>query len=174
MSKAPHAACALPEPQRIEYLTAVASILHADGAVVDSEIAKLRALCDALDVSAAGTEEVVAAARQPDPARVSRIVAGYREKDLRFTLLTDAILLAYADGSVDVGESEEIASWAQVLDISTSQAVLIGRYVAEVVHGQDEGMGNLSKDLASGLAQFGPQVPAKGSIRWLYVKLGGK
>ncbi len=184
MSK--HPACELPEPQRIDYVTAVGSILYADGKVSETELEKLRDLCTALELSPAGVEQVVgafreadaglspimAAVQQPEPARVSRIVAGYRDKDLRFTLLTDAITMAYVDGSVDVGESEEIASWAQALEISTAQAVLIGRYVAEVVH--SKAGTDLSKELAAGLADFAHQVPGKGSIRWLFVKLGGR
>jgi uncharacterized tellurite resistance protein B-like protein len=186
----PHPARGLPEPQRIDYLTAVGSILFADGTVSESELEKLRHMCLALELSPAGVEEVIgafadaggaqlsplaAAGQQPDPARVSRIVAGYRNKDLRFTLLTDAIVMAYADGRIDEGESEEIASWAEALQISTAQAVLIARYVAQVV--SDEGEGDdkdLSKELAAGLAEHANQVPNKGSIRWLFVKLGGK
>src|SRR5262245_44049722 len=101
---APHPARNLPEPQRIDYLTAVGSILFADGTVSESELEKLRQMCRALELSPAGIDDVIgafaeggeqispiaAAAQKPDPARVSRIVASYRNRDLRFSLLTDA------------------------------------------------------------------------------------
>jgi len=165
----PHAADELSMEKRVDYLVAVGSIVYADGAASADELAVLTMLCSVLDLTPRGIEVVLTAARRPDAARVAEIVAGLEGAKLKQALLTDAILVAFADGRVAREESREIAEFASALGISAAEASQIGKYVEEViVEAEDHA---LSRALAEGLAETGavPQ-PARG-VKWLYRKL---
>jgi hypothetical protein len=82
-----HAARSLPEEKRLEYLIAVASLVYADGDVDETELAVLRKLGAVLEITPAGMEKVVAAAKSPDHAQVAGILAHFRGEDLRYALL---------------------------------------------------------------------------------------
>jgi uncharacterized tellurite resistance protein B-like protein len=165
----PHAASELTMDKRVDYLVAVASIVYADGRATTDELAVLGMLCSVLDLTPRGVEVVVAAARRPDPARVAEIVAGLEGDRLKHALLTDAILVAFADGRVAYEETREIAEFADALGIGIAQAALIGRYVEEIIVAADGH--DLSKALAEGLAETHAQLqPARG-VKWLYRKL---
>jgi uncharacterized tellurite resistance protein B-like protein len=167
----PHKARSLPENRRMDYMTAVASVVHADGEVDDMELEVLRLLGEVLDVKPPDMERVIAAARSPDHARVEQILATFRDDPLRFSLLTDAILVAFADEKLAAGETEEIAEFAEALHISTSQAVMIARYVESVlVDGEKH---DLARALAEGLADASSHVHPPRGVRWLYRKLTG-
>jgi uncharacterized tellurite resistance protein B-like protein len=164
-----HTARNLPEDQRLEYLVAVASMVCADGQVAESELEVVRTLCEALAVSAETAKNVLAAARHPDRARVDATASRLRGHPLRYALLTDAILVAFADGKVLPGESEEIAELADALGISRAHAGLIGRYVETVIVGEEHPA--LSKALSDQLAEHASHVHPPRGVRWLYRKL---
>jgi uncharacterized tellurite resistance protein B-like protein len=167
----PHKARTLPEDRRIDYITAVAAVVHADGEVDDMELEVLRLLGEVLDVKPADMVHVIEAAQNPDHARVEEILASFSEDAIRFSLLTDAILVAFADEKLASGETAEIAEFAEALHISTAQAVTIARYVESVlVDGEKH---DLAKALAEGLADASSHVHPPRGVRWLYRKLTG-
>jgi tellurite resistance protein len=165
----PHAAGELTMDKRVDYLVAVASIVYADGRATTDELAVLGMLCSVLDLTPRGVDVVVAAARNPDPARVAEIVAGLEGDRLKHALLTDAILVAFADGRVAYEETREIAEFARAVGIGTAQATLIGRYVEEIIVAADGH--DLSRALAEGLAEANAQLHPPRGVRWLYRKL---
>jgi len=169
---ASHPAAGAPEQDRLDYLTAVASIAWADRVLDPSESAKLEELRAMLGVPAEATERFAAATGAPDPEQISRIVARFRKDVLRVALLTDVLLMTFADGHVAAGEAEQIARFAGVLGLDTAQAVLIGRYVECVVQGQAEDA--LSRDLAGKLAALPGPVPPQSVIGSLAVRLRGR
>ena len=164
-----HAASELHMDRRVDYLVAVASIVHADGNASPDELAVISMLCNVLDLTPRGVDVVLGAARRPDAARVAEIVAALEGDRLKHALLTDAILVSFADGRVAREESREIAEFASAVGISAAEASLIGKYVEEVIV-EAEGH-SLSRALAEGLAEINavPQ-PARG-VKWLYRKL---
>jgi tellurite resistance protein len=164
-----HAAAELMMDKRVDYLVAVASIVYADGTASPDELAVLTMLCTVLDLTPRGVEVVVDAARRPDAARVAEIVAGLEGDRIKHALLTDAILVAFADGRVAREESREIAEFASALGVSAAHASLIGKYVEEVIV---EAQGHeLSRALSEGLAESHAEPqPARG-VKWLYRKL---
>jgi uncharacterized tellurite resistance protein B-like protein len=175
-----HRARSLPEAERIEYLTAVASLVVADAHVDDAELAVLGRLCRALDVSAEAQERVIAAARSPDRAAVERALAEVaKDADLRTSLLADAIVVAFADGKLMPGETQHIDDFARRLGLTQAQAVLISRHVEAIVRAERAASGDatspmtrLSSELAQGLTAEGDARRRDGSVRWLWRALG--
>ena len=173
----PHAARELPEPRRVDYLIAVAAMAYADHEVVDAEVDTLRRLAGVLGVPEARFARVEAAARKPNEARVEVILDGFRQDACRLALLTDAILVAYADRRIAPGEPEQLAKFAAVLGVPVAQAVLLGRYVGGVIQGrasEDAETYDLSRALAADLGQAAPKVRSPGGLRALFGKLTGK
>jgi uncharacterized tellurite resistance protein B-like protein len=167
----PHKARTLPEDRRIDYITAVASVVHADGEVSELELEVLRLLGEVLDISPAAMPRILEAACNPNRERVEYILGSFRSDPMRFALLTDAILVAFADEKLAAGETEEIAEFAEALHISTGQAVTIARYVeSALVDGEKH---DLAKALAEGLADASSQIHPPRGVRWLYRKLTG-
>jgi uncharacterized tellurite resistance protein B-like protein len=173
-----HAALVLTESERIDYLTAVASLVLADQEIDERETARLRGLCKALGVSAAGEDAVIASASAPNHKKVAEIIADIKKDNaLSVALLTDALVIVFADGKLAQGETETVATLARALSVPTSQAVLIARHVEKVLaaEGNEPASGQgapLSKDLATGLTADSAALPKAGPIRWLYKKLG--
>ena len=168
-SNAPHPARELPEPERIDYLTVVASVVLADQVAAAEEIAQITELCREVGLSDAGREQVLAAAKHPDPAVVDATLARLKTHiELRVSLLTDAIVIAFADGKVAATESRDISRIADALEIESGQIGLIARYVESVILERDEQA--LSRELGKGVAaehRAGPGV-GPSAIRWLH------
>lgn len=129
MSNAHHPALDVPEEERVDYLIAVACMAAADNRTSPEEIAQLREMCQAFDVSEAGTERVVEAARSPHDVATNEILARLGDSEMRYALLVDAIAVARADGRFDHAESDELMLLADRLSIPRGQAVLVYRYV---------------------------------------------
>jgi len=167
----PHKARSLPEDRRLDYITVIASMVHADGHVDEVELEVMRLLGEALDIPDKLMAGVIEAARAPDPQRVDALLASFGDDPLRFSLLTDAILVAFADEKLAAGETEQIADFAEALHISTAQAITIARYVESVLVDNDKK--ELAKALEEGLADAASHVHPPRGVRWLYRKLTG-
>jgi uncharacterized tellurite resistance protein B-like protein len=165
----PHAALGLPEEQRRRYLLAVAAIVYADGALDPVELDVLRLIAQVIGLPDETVDATIAQVKDPDRERIDAILGELDNEELRHALLADAILVAFADGRVTATESRELAEYAERLGISTAQAVLVGRYVEEVVLGEREH--TLSKALAVGLADAKAGLHPPRGLRWLYRKL---
>jgi len=177
-----HAARGRSESERVDYLIAVASVVLADSHIDDAELAVLRRLCRALEVSSSSEEIVVEAAKSPARAKVESILGEIRrDVALRVSLLADAILVAFADGKLDRAETTLIADFAQRLSVSTGHAVMIARYVESVLMADRPGAPRavddskmLSSSLADGLTAEWQARPKPAVVRWLYGALGGR
>jgi uncharacterized tellurite resistance protein B-like protein len=146
-------------------------VVHADGEVSELELEVLRLLGEVLDISPRTMPRIIEAACNPDHEKVEYILGTFRHDPIRFALLTDAILVAFADEKLAAGETEEIAEFAEALHISTAQAVAIARYVeSALVDGEKH---DLAKALEEGLADVSSQVHPPRGVRWLYRKLTG-
>src|SRR5262245_54576956 len=152
----PHKARSLPEDRRLDYITAVAAMVHADGEVSELELDVLRLLGEVLDISPQAMPRILESACNPDHRKVEYILGTFRDDPLRFALLPDAILVAFADEVLAAGETEEIAEFAEALHISTAQAVSIARYVESAL--VDSEKHDLAKALAEGLADASSYV----------------
>ena len=162
-----HPACDIPEQDRIDYLMAVASIAWADGVTDRVELMKLSEMCAALGVTGEGAGRVAAAASVPDRAMVERILRRFRKDPLRVALLSDVVLITFADGRVATGEAEHVGQVARELDLDIAQAILIGRYVEAAIQGRADDA--LSRELAQKLASL--PVPHHSVVRDLFDRL---
>lgn len=165
MAKNKHPMAELPENERIDYLRAVANIASCDGAVMDGEVDQLRSMCKTLDLGDKATGKVLGALYDPDTVPLEQILEGYAHKDSRFTLLTDALFVAYADGPINSLEEGVIKGMAGKLRIDDHQIAAIRQYVEatrRAAKGGDtqQDLKNLGANVAAGLASVGVPVTA--------------
>lgn len=127
-----HKATELPVEQRTEYLLVVASMAAADKKVDPAELAKLRDLCKAFELPPAEMGEVLAAADGPSAERVRAALKRLRDSELKFTLITDCLFMAYADGSIGKEEEAEVRGIADSLGVAEAQVAALRKYVEAV------------------------------------------
>jgi uncharacterized tellurite resistance protein B-like protein len=121
------------EDEKIDYLSLVGTIVAADGNISDEEISKLREFCTTIGVSGMGTGMIIAAVANPSGIDLQPILSRLSRTDLKFTLLTDMLFMAQADGIVAPGETEEIQKVAALLNITQEQIEAITKYAEAVV-----------------------------------------
>lgn len=165
MGKDKHPMAKLPEDERIDYLRAVATIASCDGTVKDTEADLIRSLCKTLELSDKATGKVFGALYDPETVPVNQILSSYSYKEERFTLLTDALFLAYADAPMNPAEEAAIKSMANDLRIDDNQIAAIRQYVeaartASKAGDTSDDLKKLGSDVAAGLASVGVPVAA--------------
>ena len=175
-SRHAHPAAALPEPLRIEYLGALASLVLADGTRHPEEQGRLRQLCSALGLPPAAWATVEGAMAAPNFARIEESLRIFKaDESLRFRLMLDAMVVAFADGKLDPSESLELAGFASVLGFTGEQVLTLARYVEATLGkpGASVTGPSLTATLESGLEGI-PVEPgsARAAIRWLHKTLG--
>ena len=164
-----HPARRLPEADRLEYLAIVASVAYSDRVIYESEADRILDIGRDLGLGDAAVRAFVEDIG-PDVQRSHEVAARFRDdKDLATRLLTDVILVAFADGMVQSSEAVEVAQFAKALGISTGQATMLGRYVESVLlASEDADVGELSRSLAVGMTTVPPNPYG---IRRLYKAL---
>ncbi len=133
MTNKTHDARNIPLADRVAYATVVGSMAAADDVVDTAELEKLAALCAALGLPADETERVKLAAQSHHPDEARAALERLANVDLRFTLYTDCLLLAYADDQVAPQERTALADIAATLRITDEQAAALEDYV-KVAH----------------------------------------
>jgi uncharacterized tellurite resistance protein B-like protein len=136
MNAQQHPLANYPEVERVDYLSIVASIASADGKVTDDEITKIREFCGAIGIGDIGIGMIIAAVEDPSVVDLQPILTRLSQTDLKFTLLTDMLFMAHADGIVVPGEEEEICKIASMLNITPEQIEAINKYVEAVISAQ--------------------------------------
>jgi uncharacterized tellurite resistance protein B-like protein len=134
MSRLDHEAIDNPLEERIGYATVVALMAAADDEVDERERNHLTKLCDALALPSEATKEVLAAAEAAEGVDVKQAMSVLRGSDLRFTLFTDCLLVAYADEEVVPAEEEQLQELAGALAIDDEQQAAL-RKLARAMHG---------------------------------------
>jgi len=132
----PHEALAVPLAARIDYLMIIASMAGADVVLAAEETDKLRQLCRELELPDADAARVLTAAHSPT-AKVERHLEALTASPLRFTLLSDCLALAYADGEYSKGERKEIHALARALQIDDAQVTALEEAGAALRKAQD-------------------------------------
>ena len=171
-----HPAGQLPRDELVDYMVAVASMAAAGGKVHAEQIDGLRVSCKALELADRDVDRVIAAAAKPDEAQVEEVLARLKKSDLRFTLLTDLIILALVDGKYARAEREYAAQVARSLDIAEAQLAVFEKY-ADAAHraagaGSSSGLDfkKLGGDVSASIVSVGvpiAAVAAAGSVSGL-------
>lgn len=140
------------EKEKVAYLSIVATLVSADGEVSDKEIANIRALCKAVDLSAEGIGKIIAVAENPNTAPINQYINDLKSSELRFTLLTDMWFLAYADEKLETSEINHINEIGSKLNVSQEQIAALKKYVDAVIKASKAGEGANMKDLGGDVA----------------------
>ena len=149
-----------PEDQKIDYLCLVASIAAVDGVMSNDEISTLREFCERIGIGAPGIGVIIGTIGEPSGLDGHVILSRLAHTDLKFTLLTDMLCMAYADGRISPAEREEIDSLAAKLEISPAQIRAVDEYLKTVLARHADEMDELANNASYILIQVGIPVEA--------------
>ena len=109
------------EPEKTAYLSAIAALATADRQASAPEAEFLQRLAQQAGLSDAATRQVLAAADSANNQTVQQSLDQLKSSDLRYSLVTDLISLARADGTYSAGEEEMVGKMAAYLGINPEQ-----------------------------------------------------
>ena len=109
------------EAEKTAYLSAIASLATADREASQAEGQFLQALAQQAGLSAGATQQVMAAAQDANNQTIQQNLDALKGSDLRFSLVTDLISFARADGSYANDEEAMISKMSQYLGINPEQ-----------------------------------------------------
>ena len=109
------------EAEKTAYLSAIASLATADREATGAETEFLQALAQQAGLSGGATQQVLAAAQDSSNQSIQQNLDALKNSDLRFSLVTDLISFARADGSYANDEEAMISKMSQYLGINAQQ-----------------------------------------------------
>ena len=109
------------EVEKTAYLSAIASLATADRQASGAESQFLQALAQQAGLSGGATQQVLAAAQDANNQSIQQHLDVLKNSDLRFSLVTDLISFARADGSYANDEEAMIGKMSQYLGINQAQ-----------------------------------------------------
>ncbi len=109
------------EEEKTAYLSAIASLATADRQASGAETQFLQALSQQTGLSGGATQQVLAAAQESNNQSIQQHLDVLKGSDLRFSLVTDLISFARADGSYANDEEAMIGKMSQYLGINQQQ-----------------------------------------------------
>ena len=109
------------EEEKTAYLSAIASLATADRQASGAESQFLQALAQQAGLSGGATQQVLAAAQDSSNQSIQQHLDVLKGSDLRFSLVTDLISFARADGSYANDEEAMIGKMSQYLGINQEQ-----------------------------------------------------
>ncbi|MCB9680705.1 MAG: TerB family tellurite resistance protein [Alphaproteobacteria bacterium] len=116
---------------RRTYARLVGAIVTADDVVTADELRAMRDLCRRLALAPSVADEIVDACRRPDSGDMREQLYALRDSDLRFTLLTDMVVLGHADGKYDVTERRQVRALAALMLVRDDQVLAIEQTIAD-------------------------------------------
>ena len=125
------------EEEKTAYLSAIASLATADRQASGAEAQFLQALSQQAGLSGGATQQVVAAAQDASNQSIQQHLDVLKGSDLRFSLVTDLISFARADGAYANDEEAMIGKMSQYLGINPEQKQVLETVVdqaATVAH----------------------------------------
>jgi uncharacterized tellurite resistance protein B-like protein len=115
------------------YLAAIASLATADHQADQQELSYLEDLCDAADLPEIQKAEVTSAATDKTGQGLSQHLDALKNSELRFSLVTDMIAFARADGAYHEKERQQIEKVAQHLGVNQQQFSLLDQFTEKAV-----------------------------------------
>ena len=109
------------EQEKTAYLSAIASLATADRQASGAESQFLQALAQQAGLSGGATQQVLAAAQDANNQSIQQNLNILKNSDLRFSLVTDLISFARADGAYANDEEAMIGKMSQYLGINAEQ-----------------------------------------------------
>ena len=147
------------EAEKTAYLSAIASLATADRQASVAETEFLQHLTQQAGLSAGAAQQVLAAASDADNQSIQHNLDQLKGSDLRFSLITDLISFARADGAYSNDEEAMVAKMAAYLGINSEQKQTLETVVdqaANVSHDpQDPGKQGFLSGLGDKLSSVG-------------------
>jgi uncharacterized tellurite resistance protein B-like protein len=109
------------EPEKTAYLSAIASLASADREASAAEVQFLQALAQQAGLSAGAAQQVLTAAQDSTNESVKQNLDTLKGSDLRFSLITDLISFARADGAYANDEEAMVGKMAAYLGVNPEQ-----------------------------------------------------
>ncbi|AMJ67533.1 TerB family tellurite resistance protein [Hymenobacter sp. PAMC 26628] len=109
------------EAEKTAYLSAIASLATADRQASGNETEFLQALAQQAGLSDGSTQQVLAAAQDSNNQTIQQNLDVLKSSDLRFSLITDLISFARADGAYSNDEEAMVSKMAAYLGINADQ-----------------------------------------------------
>jgi uncharacterized tellurite resistance protein B-like protein len=129
------------EAEKTAYLSAIASLATADREASGAETQFLQALTQQAGLSGGATQQVLAAAQDSNNQSIQQNLDALKGSDLRFSLVTDLISFARADGSYANDEEAMVGKMAAYLGINEQQKQTLETVVdqaATVAHNPED------------------------------------
>ena len=129
------------ENEKTAYLSAIASLATADRQASQAEGQFLQALCQQAGLSEGSTQQVAAAAQNASNEGIQQSLDVLKNSELRFSLVTDLISFARADGAYSNDEEAMIAKMSEYLGINPQQKQALETVVdqaATVAHNPED------------------------------------
>jgi uncharacterized tellurite resistance protein B-like protein len=122
------------EAEKTAYLSAIASLASADRQASPAEAEFLQALCQQAGLSGGAAQQVLAAASDSSNQSIQQHLDVLKGSDLRFSLVTDLISFARADGSYANDEEAMVSKMAAYLGINPAQKQTLETVVDQAAH----------------------------------------
>jgi uncharacterized tellurite resistance protein B-like protein len=116
------------------YLGAIASIATADRHATEEEVDYLSQLADAAGLSQEQKEAVIKAAQEISDEDTKRCLDVLKTSELKFSLVTDLIAFAKADGDYSENEKKSIAKMADYLGVNKEQFSLLDHFTDKAIN----------------------------------------
>ncbi len=147
------------EPEKTAYLSAIAALATADRQATAPEAEFLQRLAQQAGLSDDATRQVLTAADSADNSTVQHSLNQLKGSDLRYSLVTDLISFARADGTYSPGEQEMVDKMAAYLGVNPEQKQTLENVVdqaASVPHdAQDPGKQGFLSSIGDKLSNVG-------------------
>jgi uncharacterized tellurite resistance protein B-like protein len=147
------------EAEKTAYLSAIAALATADRQASAPEAEFLQRLAQQAGLSDGAIRQVLTAADSADNHLVQQSLDQLKSSDLRYSLVTDLISLARADGNYSAGEEEMVSKMAAYLGINPEQKQTLESVVdqaASVPHdAQDPGKQGFLSGIGDKLSNVG-------------------
>ena len=122
------------DQEKAAYLSVIASLASADREASAAEVEFLQQLAHQAGLSGGATQQVLAAAKDSTNESIKANLDVLRSSDLRFSLVTDLISFARADGAYANDEEVMINKIASYLGITAQQTQTLNQVVDEAAH----------------------------------------
>jgi uncharacterized tellurite resistance protein B-like protein len=125
------------EQEKAAYLSVIASLASADREASAAEVEFLQQLAHQAGLSGGATQQVLTAAKDSTNESIKQNLDTLRSSDLRYSLVTDLISFARADGAYSNTEEEMVNKISSYLGISQQQTQTLEQVVdqaAKVPH----------------------------------------
>jgi uncharacterized tellurite resistance protein B-like protein len=122
------------ESEKTAYLSVIASLATADRQASAPENEFLQTLAQQAGLSSASTQQVLAAAQDSTNQTIQQNLDQLKGSDLRFSLVTDLISFARADGAYSNNEEAMVAKMAEYLGINQEQKATLENVVDQAAN----------------------------------------